>query len=216
MRSTSRRCRRARRSTQALARLPGRKFIFTNGSIAHADRVMGRLGVSHHFEGVFDIVAADYQPKPDPATYAQPDPPATASSRGEPPWSRTCRAICGPAAALGMTTVLVADRRGMGRGRRIRRSHPPCHRRSRRLARPRNVPQMQALGEATVSQGDDAWISASCKDAIDAAWDKRDGINASTRGEVDDAVEAALAGARFRQAPGRREDRRQMGHPING
>src|SRR5215470_11101633 len=47
----------------ALAALPGRKFIFTNGSVAHADRVMGRLGVAHHFEGIFDIVAADYLPK---------------------------------------------------------------------------------------------------------------------------------------------------------
>ena len=54
---------------EALRRLPGRKFIFTNGSTAHADRVTARLGVGHHFDGVFDIIAADYRPKPDPATY---------------------------------------------------------------------------------------------------------------------------------------------------
>src|SRR5262249_33211550 len=49
--------------------LPGRKFIFTNGSVAHADRVMARLGISRHFDGVFDIVAAGYLPKPEIATY---------------------------------------------------------------------------------------------------------------------------------------------------
>ena len=53
----------------ALGRLPGRKLVYTNGSVPHADRVMERLGVSHHFDGVFDIVAADYVPKPDPGAY---------------------------------------------------------------------------------------------------------------------------------------------------
>lgn len=47
-----------------LGYLPGRKFIYTNGSDQHAGNVMTRLGVAHHFDGVFDIVAADYQPKP--------------------------------------------------------------------------------------------------------------------------------------------------------
>jgi putative hydrolase of the HAD superfamily len=54
---------------QALARLPGRKIIFTNGSVDHADNVMNKLGVRHHFEAVFDIVASDYRPKPEPAVY---------------------------------------------------------------------------------------------------------------------------------------------------
>jgi len=90
----------------ALAALPGRKFIFTNGSVAHADRVMGRLGVAHHFEGIFDIVAADYLPKPDPATYQSLiarhgiNPVRAAMIEDLP---RNLR----PAAALGMTTVLV-------------------------------------------------------------------------------------------------------------
>ena len=48
----------------ALARLPGRKFIFTNGSRAHAERVAEKLGVLHHFDELFDIVAGDYVPKP--------------------------------------------------------------------------------------------------------------------------------------------------------
>lgn len=54
---------------KALAALAGRKMIYTNGSTAHAEKVMARLGVEGHFEGVFDIVAADYRPKPDPESY---------------------------------------------------------------------------------------------------------------------------------------------------
>jgi putative hydrolase of the HAD superfamily len=53
----------------ALGRLPGRKIVFTNGTVAHAQRVMDRLGVSKRFEAVFDIHAADYVPKPAPAVY---------------------------------------------------------------------------------------------------------------------------------------------------
>lgn len=91
---------------QALSRLPGRKFIFTNGSTAHADRVTGRLGVTHHFEGVFDIIAAGYRPKPDPETYdllirRHAITPLRAAMIEDLP--RNLR----PAAALGMTTVLV-------------------------------------------------------------------------------------------------------------
>jgi putative hydrolase of the HAD superfamily len=56
---------------QALGRLPGRKLVFTNGSVPHAERVLTRLGVIDHFEAVFDIVAADYRPKPDPLPYRQ-------------------------------------------------------------------------------------------------------------------------------------------------
>jgi putative hydrolase of the HAD superfamily len=54
---------------QALSRLKGRKIIFTNGSVAHAEGVMNKLGVAHHFEAVFDIVASDYRPKPEPQVY---------------------------------------------------------------------------------------------------------------------------------------------------
>lgn len=52
-----------------LERLPGRKVIFTNGSVPHAERVMERLGVSRHFDHIHDIVAAGFTPKPDPAPY---------------------------------------------------------------------------------------------------------------------------------------------------
>src|SRR6202022_5046151 len=53
----------------AIAKLPGRKLILTNGSTDHADKVLARLGIGAHFEAVFDIIAAGLEPKPAPQTY---------------------------------------------------------------------------------------------------------------------------------------------------
>src|SRR5258707_14590879 len=53
----------------AIAKLPGRKLILTNGSTDHADKVLERLGLGSHFEAVFYIVAADLEPKPAPQTH---------------------------------------------------------------------------------------------------------------------------------------------------
>jgi putative hydrolase of the HAD superfamily len=53
----------------AIARLPGRKFIFTNGSRKHAEKVAARLGFDDHFEDIFDIAAANLVPKPERETY---------------------------------------------------------------------------------------------------------------------------------------------------
>ena len=47
-----------------IAALPGRKHIFTNGDVPHAKRTTDRLGITDHFDGVFDIVASDLMPKP--------------------------------------------------------------------------------------------------------------------------------------------------------
>ena len=59
----------APRLDAALARLPGRCFIFTNGSERHAINVMDRLGITARFDDIFDIKAADFIPKPQPACY---------------------------------------------------------------------------------------------------------------------------------------------------
>ena len=53
----------------AIEKLPGRKLILTNGTRKHADAVMKKLAVHQHFEDVFDIVAADLDPKPLPQVY---------------------------------------------------------------------------------------------------------------------------------------------------
>ncbi|HVO03735.1 MAG TPA: pyrimidine 5'-nucleotidase [Candidatus Cybelea sp.] len=92
----------------ALTRLPGRKLIYTNGSVAHARNVMERLGIARHFPDIFDIAAADYAPKPDPASYERliaryGIEPARAAMIDDMPRNLA------PAAALGMTTILVAS-----------------------------------------------------------------------------------------------------------
>jgi putative hydrolase of the HAD superfamily len=53
----------------SIAQLPGRKLVFTAGTVAHATRTMDQLGVTHLFEDIFDIVSADYVPKPQRAPY---------------------------------------------------------------------------------------------------------------------------------------------------
>jgi len=54
---------------EALLRLPGKKYIFTNGSRRHAEMIAGRLGFPTHFTDIFDIVAANLVPKPERETY---------------------------------------------------------------------------------------------------------------------------------------------------
>ena len=90
----------------ALSRLPGRKIIFTNGPTAHANRVMDRLSIGHHFEAVFDIVEADYVPKPRPEAYRG----LVSQHRLKPVETVMVEDLVrnlAPAAALGMTTVWV-------------------------------------------------------------------------------------------------------------
>jgi putative hydrolase of the HAD superfamily len=55
--------------TKAIAALPGRKLVYTNGTVAHATNVMNNLGITHLFDGIFDIIHADYIPKPARAPY---------------------------------------------------------------------------------------------------------------------------------------------------
>ncbi len=90
----------------ALARLPGRRFVFTNGSSGHAGRVLERLGIADLFAGVFHIESNDLIPKPDPRTFDAVvarfglDPARTAF------FEDTARNLK-PAADMGMTTVLI-------------------------------------------------------------------------------------------------------------
>lgn len=55
----------------AIEKLSGRKLILTNGTKKHAAAVMARLGIGEHFEDVFDIIAAEMEPKPFPDTYTR-------------------------------------------------------------------------------------------------------------------------------------------------
>lgn len=48
-----------------IAALDGRRLVYTNGSMRHAERVLDRLGLSAHFHDLFDIEAAEFRPKPE-------------------------------------------------------------------------------------------------------------------------------------------------------
>ncbi|WP_035691477.1 pyrimidine 5'-nucleotidase [Azospirillum halopraeferens] len=114
------------RLDRALDRLPGRKVIYTNGSTRHAANITDRLGISRHFDTVYDIVEAGYVPKPDPRPYR-----TLVERHGIAP-TRACmvediaRNLV-PAHAMGMTTVWVRtdadwarpDRGGVGSGSHI-------------------------------------------------------------------------------------------------
>jgi len=90
----------------AIEQLPGRKLILTNGTRKHADAVMRRLEIHEKFEDVFDIVAAELEPKPLPQTYNKflklhgVDPACAAM------FEDLARNLAVPH-SLGMTTVLV-------------------------------------------------------------------------------------------------------------
>ena len=71
MTSTTRRCRPIPALDEALHALPGRKLVFTNGTVAHAEKVLARLGVTHHFGDIFDIVHSDFIPKPEIGALSQ-------------------------------------------------------------------------------------------------------------------------------------------------
>jgi len=90
----------------AIARLPGRKLVFTNGSAWHAERVLKRLNLADLFEGVFHAEAADLIAKPDPRALA-----ALIKAHAVVPAATAFfedRAVnLAPAASLGMTTILV-------------------------------------------------------------------------------------------------------------
>jgi len=93
----------------ALERLDGTKVVFTNGSADHAVKVMDRLGVTRHFGAVFDIAAAGYLSKPDPAAYRA----LIERHRIRPAETVIFEDLTrnlAPAAALGMTTVWVRNR----------------------------------------------------------------------------------------------------------
>jgi putative hydrolase of the HAD superfamily len=90
----------------AIARLPGRKLILTNGSTDHAAAVLARLGIGGHFEAVFDIIAAGLEPKPAPQTYQKFLARHAVDARRAAMFEDLARNLVVPH-ELGMTTVLV-------------------------------------------------------------------------------------------------------------
>ena len=88
----------------ALAALPGRKLVHTNGSAAHAERLLAHLGIAQRFSGIVDIAMAGFEPKPAPAGYLE----LLLRHRVLPETALMVEDIAKnlvPAAALGMTTA---------------------------------------------------------------------------------------------------------------
>ena len=91
---------------EAIEKLPGRKLILTNGTRRHADAVLSRLELDRHFEDVFDIIAAELEPKPSPATYDRFLKVFNVDAGRAAMFEDLARNLAVPH-ALGMTTVLV-------------------------------------------------------------------------------------------------------------
>lgn len=89
-----------------LARLPGRKLVFTNGDAPYALKVLDRLGLGGSFEAVHDIHAMDLRPKPHADAYA-----GLCAAFGLDPaaslFADDMARNLAPAKAIGMTTVWV-------------------------------------------------------------------------------------------------------------
>jgi putative hydrolase of the HAD superfamily len=94
------------RLAKAMEQLPGRVLVFTNGTVHHAMRVMAQLGVTHTVDGVFDIVHADYIPKPRIETFRRFCDAHAVAPRKAAMFEDLARNLA-PAHDLGMTTVLV-------------------------------------------------------------------------------------------------------------
>jgi putative hydrolase of the HAD superfamily len=93
-----------RRLAELIARLPGRKLIFTNGDEPYARRVLERLGLSGTFEAIHDIHACAYRPKPSAESYASMI-AAFGIDPGASLFVEDMARNLAPAKALGMTTV---------------------------------------------------------------------------------------------------------------
>lgn len=91
---------------QAIAALPGQKYVYTNGSRRHADRVTEYMGLDMVFDGKFAIEDSAYKPKPNQWSYnAFIENFSIQPSRGV--FFEDLARNLAPAHAMGFTTVLV-------------------------------------------------------------------------------------------------------------
>lgn len=92
----------------AIAALPGRKLIFTNGSRGHIQNVASHLNLLDLFEGGFAIEDADYMPKPKRSAYETFNQVFDVIPEETIFFEDTIRNLEVPK-AMGMTTILVSD-----------------------------------------------------------------------------------------------------------
>ncbi|MEM9839934.1 MAG: pyrimidine 5'-nucleotidase [Pseudomonadota bacterium] len=53
----------------AIDALPGKKFVHTNGSLLHAENVLGALGLENSMDDIFDVEMGAWVPKPHASNY---------------------------------------------------------------------------------------------------------------------------------------------------
>jgi putative hydrolase of the HAD superfamily len=87
-----------------LARLPGRRFVFTNNCGRFAQNVLQRLGVSDLFTDIVDARAMNFIPKPLPGAYATLIERCGVAAGRSALFDDSARNLV-PARALGMTTI---------------------------------------------------------------------------------------------------------------
>ena len=88
----------------AIARLPGRRYVFTNGCRNHAARVLERLALDGLFDDIWDIRTVGYRPKPDVDGYRFVLEQSSIQPARAAMFEDAARNLV-PAHALGMTTV---------------------------------------------------------------------------------------------------------------
>jgi putative hydrolase of the HAD superfamily len=91
-----------------LEQVPARKAIFTNASSQHAERVLRQLGIARHFDRIFDIRYAQFQPKPHPDAYQRILAELGASPARTVLIEDSARNLP-PARALGIATVFIGE-----------------------------------------------------------------------------------------------------------
>jgi putative hydrolase of the HAD superfamily len=96
------------RLVDAIAALPGRRFVFTNGCRDHAARILARIGMAALFEQVWDIRSMDFVPKPQSPAYANVVAAGAVNAARAAMFDDIPRNLA-PARAMGMTTVLVKN-----------------------------------------------------------------------------------------------------------
>lgn len=101
------------RVVDCIARLPGRRIVFTNGDARYAARVLDALGLTGLFEAIYDIHRLDYRPKPHAPGYAAMC-EALAIAPQEALFVEDMARNLAPAKALGMTTVWVNNGSELG------------------------------------------------------------------------------------------------------
>lgn len=96
---------------EAIAALPGKRYVLTNGSRAHAERCAVSLGLGDLFHDIFDVAQANFIPKPKREAYDSFIRHVGVNPEGSAMFEDLARNLEVPH-ALGMTTVLVLPKDG--------------------------------------------------------------------------------------------------------